>query len=370
MFAGAIEAGGYVGAVVMPGGAGQTRKELDGWQEWARARGARGLAYVLLDAASGEARGPVAKNLSEAHLAGLANAVGAKPGDAVFFAASTVAAGGAGAARRRPVGDRPAGGLDRRERVGVLLGGGRADVRADDERGGLDGACTTRSPRPTAEWDDRFEEAPGEALAYAYDIVCNGNEIGGGSIRIHRADMQQRVFDGAGHHDEEAEEKFGFLLEAFRYGPPPHGGIAFGWDRICMLLAGTDSIREVIAFPKTGGGYDPLTGAPTPITAPAAGRGRRGRQTGHLIAVGSGRRTWFRTVRACSPSGSYYFSDLSWAADYTPYRKGDVMAQTIDIQAAMDKVCEHVEANQLGSSPPSRCRWRRWPARSSSWTGA
>jgi hypothetical protein len=105
------------------------------------------------------------------------------------------------------------------------------------------------------------------ALAYAYDIVCNGNEIGGGSIRIHRRDIQERVFAVMGLSKEEAQEKFGFLLEAFNYGPPPHGGIAFGWDRICALLSGTDSIRDVIAFPKTGGGVDPLTDAPAPITA-------------------------------------------------------------------------------------------------------
>jgi aspartyl-tRNA synthetase len=264
VFSAAIMADGYVGAVVMPGGAAQTRKELDGWQDWAKARGARGLAYVVLDAETGQARGPVAKNLSEAHLSGLADAVGAKPGDAVFFAASA----------------------DRRE-AQELLGAARVEIanRCDlidgsawafcwvvdaplfepDDAGGWT-AVHHPFTAPTDEWVDRFEQAPGEALAYAYDLVCNGNEIGGGSIRIHRGDVQRRVFDLLGISAADADEKFGFLLEAFRYGPPPHGGIAFGWDRVCALLAGADSIREVIAFPKTRGGLDPLTGAPTPIT--------------------------------------------------------------------------------------------------------
>ncbi len=124
------------------------------------------------------------------------------------------------------------------------------------------------SPKP--EHLDTFDAsptAPGDALAYAYDIVCNGNEIGGGSIRIHRRDVQERVFAVMGLAPEEAREKFGFLLDAFGYGAPPHGGIAFGWDRIVALLTRSDSIREVIAFPKSGGGYDPLTAAPAPITA-------------------------------------------------------------------------------------------------------
>ncbi|MEU4680601.1 aspartate--tRNA ligase [Micromonospora sp. NPDC023737] len=265
VFAGAIDAGGYVGAVVMPGGASQTRKELDGWQDWAKARGARGLAYVVLDAETGEARGPVAKNLSEAHLAGLADAVGAKPGDAIFFAAST--------------NTREAQELLGAARIEIAKRSGLVDESAwafcwvvdapmferDDEGGWT--AVHHPFTSPNGEWVDRFEEAPDRALAYAYDIVCNGNEIGGGSIRIHRGDVQQRVFDLLGITPEEAQDKFGFLLEAFKYGAPPHGGIAFGWDRVCMLLAGADSIREVIAFPKTRGGFDPLTGAPTPITA-------------------------------------------------------------------------------------------------------
>jgi aspartyl-tRNA synthetase len=264
VFASAIEEGGYVGAVVMPGGSAQTRKELDAWQDWAKGRGARGLAYVLLDAQTGEPRGPVAKNLSADHLDGLADAVGAKPGDAVFFAASARARDAQellGAARQEIA--RRAGLIDETAWAFCWIVDPPMFERTDS--GGW-GPVHHPFTSPTDEWVDRFESSPDEALAYAYDIVCNGNEIGGGSVRIHRADVQRRVFDLLGITPDEANDKFGFLLEAFKYGPPPHGGIAFGWDRVTMLLAGADSIREVIAFPKTRGGYDPLTGAPTPIT--------------------------------------------------------------------------------------------------------
>ena len=265
VFAGAIDAGGYVGAVVMPGGATQTRKELDGWQDWAKARGARGLAYVVLDAETGEARGPVAKNLSAAHLTGLGDAVGAKPGDAIFFAAA--------GERREAQELLGAARIEIAKRAGLIDESAWAFCWVVDapmfERTDDGGWTAVHHPftSPNAEWTDRFEEAPDQALAYAYDIVVNGNEIGGGSVRIHRADVQSRVFDLLGISPEDAQDKFGFLLEAFKYGPPPHAGIALGWDRTCMLLAGHDSIREVIAFPKTRGGYDPLTGAPTTITA-------------------------------------------------------------------------------------------------------
>jgi aspartyl-tRNA synthetase len=264
----------YVGAVVMPGGAAQSRKELDGWQEWAKARGARGLAYVLVGE-DGELGGPTAKNLSESERLGLAEHVGAAPGDAVFFAAGepTPSRSLLGAARveiGRRCGLVDEGTWSFLWVVDAPLFEPSAKARASGDVAVGAGAWTAvhhafTSPKP--EWIDRFEEDPEHALAYAYDLVCNGNEIGGGSIRIHRRDVQERVFAVMGLSEEEAQEKFGFLLDAFAYGAPPHGGIAFGWDRIVALLAHTDSIRDVIAFPKSGGGYDPLTGAPAPITA-------------------------------------------------------------------------------------------------------
>ncbi|TCP46290.1 aspartyl-tRNA synthetase [Tamaricihabitans halophyticus] len=261
----------YVGAVVMPGGADQPRRQLDAWQEWAKQRGAKGLAYVLI-AEDGTLGGPVAKNLSEAERAGLAERVGAKPGDCVFFGAGKPHEARAllGAARveiaeRLDMIDENAWSF-----VWVVDAPLFASVEDTDDvavGGGSWTAVHHAFTSPTPEWIDKFESDPGNALAYAYDIVCNGHEIGGGSIRIHQADVQQRVFRTMGLSEQEAQEKFGFLLDAFQYGPPPHGGIAFGWDRIAMLLTGSESLRDVIAFPKTGGGYDPLTGAPAPITA-------------------------------------------------------------------------------------------------------
>ncbi|AXB41872.1 aspartate--tRNA ligase [Amycolatopsis albispora] len=261
----------YVGAVVMAGGASQPRRTLDGWQEFAKQRGHRGLAYVLFNE-DGTLGGPVAKNLSESERAGLAEAVGAKPGDCVFFAAGKASEARAllGAARVE-IGHR-LGLIDENAWSLVWVVDFPMFVAADESDDVAVGSGNWNAlhhafTSPTPEWIDKFEQDPGNALAYAYDIVCNGNEIGGGSIRIHRADVQKRVFELMGLSAEEAQEKFGFLLDAFQFGPPPHGGIAFGWDRITMLLAGADSLRDVIAFPKTGGGYDPLTAAPAPITA-------------------------------------------------------------------------------------------------------
>ncbi|GGG68836.1 aspartate--tRNA ligase [Corynebacterium pelargi] len=262
----------YVGAVVMDGGASQPRRQLDAWQEWAKQRGAKGLAYILVGE-DGELSGPVAKNITEAERAGIAEHVGAKPGDCIFFAAGDTKSSRAllGAARgeiARKLDLIKEGDWAFTWVVDAPLFEPAADATASGDVALGHSKWTAvhhafTSPKP--EWMDSFDENPGEATAYAYDIVCNGNEIGGGSIRIHRRDVQERVFKVMGITDEEAQEKFGFLLEAFAFGAPPHGGIAFGWDRIVSLLGGFESIRDVIAFPKSGGGVDPLTDAPAPI---------------------------------------------------------------------------------------------------------
>jgi len=262
----------YVGSVVMAGGASQPRRQLDAWQEWAKQRGAKGLAYVLVNE-DGTLGGPVAKNLSETERENVAAAAGAKPGDCIFFAAGKVSAAQPLLGAARDEIGRKLGLID--EDAWSFVWVVDAPLFAPVEDIGDDVAVGSGKwtavhhafTSPTPEWIDKFEQDPGNALAYAYDIVCNGNEIGGGSIRIHREDVQKRVFALMGLGEEEAQEKFGFLLEAFQFGAPPHGGIAFGWDRIVMLLAKADSLRDVIAFPKTGGGYDPLTAAPAPITA-------------------------------------------------------------------------------------------------------
>ncbi|MFC4139986.1 MULTISPECIES: aspartate--tRNA ligase [unclassified Microbacterium] len=263
----------YVGAVLMPGGASQPRKQLDAWQDWAKQRGARGLAYVLFNE-DGTLGGPVAKNLSESEQAGLAELVGAKAGDCAFFAAGSTKDSRAllGAARVE-IGRR----LDLLDPdvfaftwvMDAPMFEPAADAVASGDVAVGAGAWTAvhhafTGPKP--EFEDTFDTDPGSALAYAYDIVCNGSELGGGSIRIHREDIQKRVFKVMGISEEQAQEKFGFLLDAFKFGAPPHGGIALGMDRVLQHLTKTDSIREVIAFPKSGNGFDPLTEAPGTIT--------------------------------------------------------------------------------------------------------
>ncbi|CAN2201986.1 AspS Aspartyl-tRNA synthetase [Candidatus Nanopelagicaceae bacterium] len=252
----------YVGAVVMPGGASTPRRELDAWQDWAKARGAKGIAYILVNE-DGTLGGPVSKNISESEAAGIAALVGAKSGDAIFFAAGERSASQQllGAAR-----------LEIGKRCGLIADGQweflwvvDAPMFEPTDNGGWT-AVHHPFTGPKPEFAKTFKSDPATALAYAYDIVLNGTELGGGSIRIHDRNIQKDVFSVIGLTDEEAQSKFGFLLEAFNYGPPPHGGIALGLDRVCALLTNSDSIREVIAFPKTASGGDPLTGAPTPIT--------------------------------------------------------------------------------------------------------
>ncbi|MDZ3745687.1 aspartate--tRNA ligase [Pseudoglutamicibacter cumminsii] len=263
----------YVGAVVMPGGASQPRRQLDGWQEWAKQHGGKGLAYVLVQE-DGELTGPVAKNLTDFERENLAETVGAKPGDCIFFGA------GPTNSTRQLLGQAR---VEIAHRTGMIKDGdwafvwvvdapmfmSTAEAVADGDVAVGDGKWTAvhhafTAPKP--EFLDTFDTDSGTALTNAYDIVCNGNEIGGGSIRIHRRDVQERVFKVMGVDEKTQQEQFGFLLEGFKYGAPPHGGIAFGWDRVVSLLAGETSIREVIAFPKTGGGFDPLTAAPAEIT--------------------------------------------------------------------------------------------------------
>jgi aspartyl-tRNA synthetase len=263
----------YVGAVVMPGGASQPRRTLDAWQDFAKQRGHRGLAYVLVGD-DGTLSGPVAKNLSDAERDGLATHVGASLGDCIFFSAGPAKSSRAllGAvrieiAKRQNLIDPNAWAFTWVVDPPLFEPADEATAHGDVAVGS--GAWTAVHHAFTAakpEFEDSIDTDPGIVLADAYDVVCNGNEIGGGSIRIHRRDVQERVFAVMGLDKAEAEEKFGFLLEAFTFGAPPHGGIAFGWDRINALLSGMDSIREVIAFPKSGGGVDPLTGAPAPIT--------------------------------------------------------------------------------------------------------
>jgi aspartyl-tRNA synthetase len=253
----------YVGAVIMPGGADSPRRELDAWQDWAKARGAKGIAYILVNA-DGTLGGPVSKNISETEQAGIVAAVGAKAGDAIFFAAGDKSSSQQllGAARLE-IGKRcDLIKQDSWEFVWIV----DAPMFEPTDGGGWT-AVHHPFTGPKPEFAKSFKSDPASALAYAYDIVLNGTELGGGSIRIHDRDIQKDVFSVIGLSDDEAQSKFGFLLEAFNYGPPPHGGIALGLDRVCALLTNSDSIREVIAFPKTASGGDPLTGAPTPITA-------------------------------------------------------------------------------------------------------
>jgi aspartyl-tRNA synthetase len=276
VLAGALEAGGSVVALALPAAQGTlSRKDLDGWAEWARARGAGGLAWAVVEADEGGApslRSPLAKFLTPDEVAGVVAACAAGAGDTILLAA------GPTAATRELMGALRVGLADA---LGLVPAGEwrflwvveppMFDPETDRAGRPTGGWTPNHHPftAPAPEWVDRFEQDPGAATARGYDLVLNGVELGSGSIRIHDAEVQRRVFRFLGIDDAAAEEKFGFLLRGLAHGVPPHGGIATGIDRTVMLLAGESTIRDVIAFPKTQSGACPLTDAPAPYDAAA-----------------------------------------------------------------------------------------------------
>jgi aspartyl-tRNA synthetase len=261
IFAGALEAGGSVLGLRVEGGADLTRRQLDELTTQAKARGAKGLAWVAVEERG--LRSPLDRFFTDAERGALVQATGARPGDLLLLAADRipVAQTVLGDLRARLAAER---GLVPEGRWAFAWVTDFPMFEWDEQAKRWDPAhhpFTAPAPR----WADTFMDAPEEATARAYDLVLNGYELGSGSIRIHRADVQRRVFEALGISPEEAEDRFGFFLKGLAYGAPPHGGFAFGLDRIYMLMAGTPSIRDVITFPKTQSGADPLTGAPTPV---------------------------------------------------------------------------------------------------------
>ncbi|RMG47523.1 MAG: aspartate--tRNA ligase [Acidobacteria bacterium] len=260
VFRRAVAEGGVVRGIAVPGGAGYSRKAIDELAEVARQAGAAGLAWIKRQ--GGELRGPAVRPLGTGGAEALLEALGAE-GDtlALFVAAPLETARRALGAVRLAVA--------RREGLG---GTGHAfcwitefPLLEFDEEAGRWFACHHPFTAPVPEDLDHLESDPGRVRARAYDLVLDGVEIGGGSIRIHRPDVQKRVFGALGIDEREAQERFGFLLEALRYGAPPHGGIALGLDRLVALFLGRESIRDVIAFPKTTSAFCPLTGAPSAV---------------------------------------------------------------------------------------------------------
>ena len=260
-------ANGRVAALRVPGGGALTRKEIDDYTAFVAIYGAKGLAYIKVnDASTPDETGlqsPIVKFLPRDVLAAILERTGAKSGDLVFFGAD-----------RAKVVDDALGAL--RAKVGHERGFASGDWKPlwvvdfpmfeQDDATGAWAARHHPFTAPKAGHEDRFATDPGSAIAKAYDVVLNGWEIGGGSVRIHRPEVQAKVFAALGISEEDQRRKFGFLLDALKYGAPPHGGIAFGLDRLATLMCGAESIREVIAFPKTQRGQDLLIDAPSPAT--------------------------------------------------------------------------------------------------------
>jgi aspartyl-tRNA synthetase len=237
-----------------------SRAEVGALEEIAKVYGAKGLAYLMRDEESGELRSPIAKFLSEEELEALAIA----PGETLLFAAGSWELTSKVLGPLRLHLGRELGLIDD-EAFTFLWVTDFPMFEWDDEEGRWN-AMHHPFTRPTDEWRDRVAEAPGSALAYAYDLVVNGNELGGGSFRIHEPDLQAQVFDILSLSPEEQRTKFGFLLDALAMGAPPHGGIALGIDRMTMVLAREPNLRDVIAFPKNQAGLDPMSGAPSEVT--------------------------------------------------------------------------------------------------------
>jgi aspartyl-tRNA synthetase len=262
VFEGAVGAGGIVKGLRVPDGDKLSRSMLDGLTDFAKPHGARGVAFARVQE-GGVWQAPFAKNFSDAARTAVNARMKAQPGDVLLFVADKArVANSAMGAIRLHVG----------EKLGLIRKGEWRFLWTVDmplfEQGddGRWGAAHHPFTSPRLEDLEYLESQPGKCRARAYDCVLNGNEIGGGSIRIHQAEVQARMFKALGLSEAEAQQKFGFLLEAFKYGPPPHGGIAFGVDRMSMLLTGADSLRDVITFPKTQKGTDLMSEAPNPVS--------------------------------------------------------------------------------------------------------
>lgn len=263
VFKDAVESGGQVKALVVENAAPDyTRKEIDGLTEFVNIYGAKGLAWVKV--VEDGLNGPIARFFEEDHVAKLQALTGAKAGDLVLFVADSkdVVAQSLGALRNKLGKER---GLIDPEQYNFLWVTDWPLLEYDEEARRYVAAHHPFTS-PKVDDIDLLETAPEQAQAQAYDLVLNGFELGGGSIRIHDGALQQRMFKALGFSDEAAQEQFGFLLDAFKYGAPPHGGIALGLDRFVMILSGRTNLRDTIAFPKTASATDLMTDAPSPVS--------------------------------------------------------------------------------------------------------